>query len=81
MVERRTHPEAREVEVGMQLEDIGRSWELAARERIVRDLATAGETDVSKDVAVGTADTQVLMYWYGPFVYDWRVYSAINNNV
>ena len=61
LVECRTYPEAREVEIGVQLEDIGRGGELAARKRVVRDLATARETDVSKDIAVGTANTQVLM--------------------
>lgn len=45
----------------MQLEDIGRGWDLTAREWVVRDFATARETNVAKDVAVGTVDTEVLI--------------------
>lgn len=45
----------------MHLEDIGRGRDLATREWIVRDFATARETDVAKDVTVGTVDTEVLV--------------------
>lgn len=57
----RTYPEAREVEVGVQLEDIGRGRDLTTRKWVVRDFATARETEVAKDVAIGATDTDVLI--------------------
>ena len=61
IVKRRTYPKACEVEVGVQLEDIGWGWELAAREGVVGDFTTARETSVAKDVAFGAVDADVLV--------------------
>ena len=82
----------------MQFEDIGRGRDLAAREWVVWDLATARETEVAKDVAFGTFEAEVLvsssygkrlyhetevmaLHGYTSIVYNWRIDSAINNNV
>ena len=61
VVKRRTYPKACEVEVGVQLQDIGWGRELAAREGVVRDFSTARETSVAKDVAFGAVDADVLV--------------------
>ena len=61
IVKSRTHPKVCEVEVGVQLEDIGWGRELAAREGVVRDFTTARETGVAKDVAFGAVDADVLV--------------------
>ena len=61
IVKCRTYPKACEVEVGVQLEDIGWGWKLAAREGVVGDFATARETSVAKDVAFGAVDANVLV--------------------
>lgn len=45
----------------MQFEDIGWGRDLAAREWVVWDLATSGETDVAKDVAFGAFEAEVLV--------------------
>ena len=44
----------------MHFKDVGGGRDLAAREWVIRDLATARETEVAKDVAVGTVDTEIL---------------------
>ena len=61
IVKGRTYPKACEVEVGVQLEDIGWGWELAAREGVVGDITTARETSIAKDVAFGAIDADVLV--------------------
>ena len=61
IVKCRTYPKACEVEVGVQLEDIGWGWKLAAREGVVGDFATTRETSVAKDVAFGAVDANVLV--------------------
>ena len=72
IVKRRTYPKACEVEVGVQLEDIGWGWELTAREGVVRDFTTARETSVAKDVAFGAVDADVLVSISTVSILAWR---------
>ena len=61
IVKSRTDPKACEVEVGVQLEDVGWGWKLAAREGVVRDFTTARQTRVAEDAAFGAVDADVLV--------------------
>ena len=45
----------------MHLENISRGGYLAAREWIVGNFATARKTNVAKDIAMGTVDTEILI--------------------
>lgn len=48
----------------MHFKDIGGGRDLAAGEWVVRDFATARETDVAKDVAVDTVNTEAFRSTY-----------------